>query len=166
MLTLSFKDFAEPSTDLGEDHEMYVLRNDDDILYVGISVSGIWTRWFNNPSSHMNYYEGGLIVGKFSTVGQMVEQNLPDSLSWKMDLWSVQDGLHFLEVDGNYPGIHMGKEYLITPELRDNSWVSRADIKIIESWFIRLLHPEYNVSENNMLRNEKFYKKYFKFVEK
>lgn len=72
---------------------LYVVKNgNDDILYVGISTNNIWERWFA-WGGHMTW-DGKVIYGE-SSIGIKVENHLPDSLKWKIQLWTLQDCVKF-----------------------------------------------------------------------
>jgi hypothetical protein len=167
MITFTFKEFADPKTDLhDEDCEMYVLRAEKELFYIGISKTGIWHRWFYGTGNHLDYYDDGSMYGKTSA-GQLVAWNNPRSLLWKMDLWSVKDGLDFLGVEGTFVRERSyGKEYDIVPGFQGDMWTTWIDVKWVEKWMIRLLHPKCNGAENTCKRNEEFYQKYFEYIVK
>lgn len=60
----------------------------DDILYIGISTRDVWERWFG-WGGHM-IWDGKVISGE-SSVGMKIENHLPDSLKWKIQLWTLND---------------------------------------------------------------------------
>lgn len=72
---------------------LYVVKNGSgDTLYVGISTNDVWERWFGF-GGHLTW-DGDVIYGE-SPVGVKIENHLPDSLSWKIQLWSLRDCLEF-----------------------------------------------------------------------
>ena len=72
---------------------LYVMKNGaGDTLYVGISSRGIWDRWFG-WNGHI-VWEGKSIYGN-SPVGQKIVDHLPDSLKWKIQLWTDEDCVRF-----------------------------------------------------------------------
>ena len=92
MIELSFIDFYEQNYDY-QDYCLYVLKNGlGDILYIGISKNDVWQRWFG-WGGHMTW-DGKVIYGE-SPVGVKIENHLPDSLSWKIQLWTLQDCINF-----------------------------------------------------------------------
>jgi hypothetical protein len=74
-------------------YELYVLKNGlGDILYIGISTKDVWERWFG-WGGHM-MWDGKVIYGE-SPIGVKIENNLPDSLAWKIQLWNLKDCITF-----------------------------------------------------------------------
>ena len=73
--------------------ELYVVTNGaGDVLYVGISKNNIWERWFG-WGGHM-MWDGNVIYGE-SAIGVKIENHLPDSLNWKIQLWTLEDCIKF-----------------------------------------------------------------------
>jgi len=64
---------------------LYIISNEKNCLYVGISKSNVWNRWFSTNSPHIYNYPKGKWTGE-STIGQIVVNNQPMSLNWKIDL--------------------------------------------------------------------------------
>jgi hypothetical protein len=92
MIELSFWDFHEGKYD-EEGYSLYVMKNGfGGILYIGISQLDIWSRWFSR-GGHITW-DGNVIYGE-SSVGVKIERNLPDSLSWKIQLWTLNDCIKF-----------------------------------------------------------------------
>lgn len=92
MIELSFKDFHEQKY-YDEGYSLYVIKNGlGDILYAGISIVDVWSRWFG-WGGHMTW-DGNVIYGE-SPVGVKIENNLPNSLNWKIQLWTLEDCLLF-----------------------------------------------------------------------
>jgi hypothetical protein len=92
MIELSFWDFHEGKYD-EEGYSLYVMKNGfGGILYIGISQLDIWSRWFS-WGGHITW-DGNVIYGE-SSVGVKIERNLPDSLSWKIQLWTLNDCIKF-----------------------------------------------------------------------
>jgi len=98
-----------------------------DVLYVGISTQSIWERWFGF-GGHIIWIENGKLFGT-SSVGQKIEDHLPDSLNWKIQLWTLEDCIKFCE-----------------NELPPN--IQHWTIKWVESFMIQKLSPILNVSYN------------------
>ena len=126
MIELTLLDFHEQPY-----HEqqfcLYVLKNaSEDVLYVGISVNDIWERWFG-WGGHM-LWDGIVIYGE-SPIGIKIENYLPDSLKWKIQLWNLNDCLEFCK-----------EEIPI-----DNSTITIHDIEPI---MIRKLSPALNGTHN------------------
>lgn len=120
MITLTFEQFMKGDYDnRGEFHELYVLKGEGCVLYVGISTVGIWQRWFDYPNSHIALY-GSKGMNYRSAAGEAVVKCLPESLNWSIELWTQQDCLKFL----------------------DNQ--DLHDLRSIEGWMIDRLRPALN----------------------
>lgn len=100
MIELNFIQFHEQQ--YHEDgYELYVLINGlGNVLYIGISSVDIWERWFG-WGGHM-MWDREVIYGE-SPIGVKIENHLPDSLMWKIQLWTLKDCLKFCksELPGN-----------------------------------------------------------------
>ena len=96
MIELSFREFHQQQY---EEHQfcLYIVKDEnEDILYVGISTSDIWERWFGF-GGHLTW-DGETIYGE-SAIGTRIENHLPGSLEWKIQLWSLRDCLEFCGED-------------------------------------------------------------------
>jgi hypothetical protein len=92
MIELDFQQFHDQKY-REQGYELYVLKNGlGGILYIGISKNDIWQRWFG-WGGHMTW-DGKVIYGE-SPVGVKIENHLPDSLNWKIQLWTLQDCVNF-----------------------------------------------------------------------
>jgi len=92
MIELDFQQFHDQKY-REQGYELYVLKNGlGDVLYIGISKNDIWQRWFG-WGGHMTW-DGNVIYGE-SPVGVKIENHLPDSLNWKIQLWTLQDCVNF-----------------------------------------------------------------------
>jgi hypothetical protein len=92
MIELDFQQFHDQKY-REQGYELYVLKNGlGGILYIGISKNDIWQRWFG-WGGHMTW-DGMVIYGE-SPVGVKIENHLPDSLKWKIQLWTLQDCVKF-----------------------------------------------------------------------
>lgn len=126
MIELTFQEFHEQQY-REQQYCLYVVKNgNNDILYVGISTNNIWERWFS-WGGHMTW-DGKVIYGE-SPIGTKIENHLPDSLKWKIQLWSLEDCLEFCR-----------------DKLPDDS--SAMTIRDIEPIMIQKLHPALNVMYN------------------
>ena len=104
MIEISFREFFEYTYPHDDFYELYVLKNGlEQTLYIGISSKNIWNRWFG--------WSGHIVVGTNylvgqSSVGQKVVDHLPNSWSWKIQLWTFEDCREFcadvLNPDGKY----------------------------------------------------------------
>ena len=107
MIELDFLQFHEQKYRENR-YELYVLKNRlGDILYIGISKNNIWERWFG-WGGHM-LWDGNVVYGE-SPIGVRIENHLPDSLKWKIQLWNLKDCLIFcreeLPLDASKITIH------------------------------------------------------------
>lgn len=97
-MVLGFEQFMSGDYEEEEHNDLYVLRNEEGVLYVGISRNDIWDRWFSGWGSHMIR----TIYGEWypnSSVGEAVVTNMPASLKWTIELWTREDCAAFLGVD-------------------------------------------------------------------
>jgi len=126
MIEISFKAFHDQ--DYRErGYKLYVLKNgNEDVLYVGISTRSIWERWFG-MNGHILWTDR-YATGE-SEVGQKVVDHLPDSLQWKIQLWTLKDCISFC------------KDML--PSKR-----SSPMIQFVEPLMIQKLSPALNVACN------------------
>lgn len=126
MIEIDFEQFHDHDyRDRG--YELYVMKNTlGDPLYVGISKRGIWERWFG-WNGHM-LWDGKIIYGT-SAVGEKIEDHLPDSLRWKIQLWTLKDCIKFCRHE------LAGRNY-------------RPDIQFLEPFMIQKLSPILNGTYN------------------
>jgi hypothetical protein len=127
MISVRFEEFMNGEYDnKDEAHELYVLKNESLVLYVGISTRNIWERWFGSISSHLvrNYYGEWFST---SDAGRAVLENMPVSNDWTIELWTLQDCIDFL-----------GERFA-----RANK--SALSIRYVEPYMIGKLRPSLNV---------------------
>jgi len=92
MIELSFDDFHEQNYE-EKGFCLYVLKNGlGDVLYIGISTVSVWSRWFGWGGNMM--WDGKVIYGETS-IGEKIANHLPDSLDWKIQLWTLKDCQEF-----------------------------------------------------------------------
>ncbi len=113
MIEITFRDFYEHKYS-DDGFELYVMKNAlDDVLYVGISRNDVWNRWFA-WNGHIAR-DAKFMVGE-SSVGQKITDHLPDSWSWKIQLWTLDDCVAFcadkLNLHGRYT-IQMLEPFMI-----------------------------------------------------
>ncbi len=126
MLEIDFVKFHDQDY-VEEGYELYVMKNGSgDILYVGITTQSIWQRWFG-WNGHM-VWEDNRIYG-ISSIGQKIVDHLPDSLNWKIQLWTLEACKTFC---------------------KDILPASRRDptIQFVEPFMIQKLSPILNVTYN------------------
>lgn len=122
MIEIDFQDFHDQNYE-ETGYELYVMKNGlEDVLYVGISKWSIWERWFG-WSGHIAWLDDR-ITGSTS-VGQKIVGHLPDSLKWKIQLWTLEDCVNLCK-----------EEFHIPPS---------PDISFIEPIMINKLSPILNV---------------------
>ena len=133
MIELSFEDFHEQNFE-DQGFCLYIMKNGlEDVLYVGISTVDVWSRWFG-WGGHMTW-DGNVIYGE-SSIGEKIENHLPDSLNWKIQLWTLKDCLMFC-----------GQE-LPDPELKLTAGEYNDAVRGIEPRMIKKLSPALNRSLN------------------
>src|ERR1043165_96031 len=100
-ITITFSQFLERQYPQGK-HNLYIIWHGKQALYVGISKSDVWGRWFTTSYSHM-YFAGGVWSGN-SPIGTVIQRNFPKSLKWKVELrhystslWSSGEDLEAAE---------------------------------------------------------------------
>lgn len=126
MIELRFEDFHEQNYE-DKGFCLYVLKNGlGDVLYVGISTVDVWSRWFS-WGGHM-LWDGKVIYGE-SSIGIKIENHLPESLNWKIQLWTLKDCIEFCRM-----------------ELSNE--ISKVTIHDIEPIIIRKLSPALNATYN------------------
>jgi hypothetical protein len=86
MRALRFGDFRTGNFDdtPGDQAEvLYMLRDGDELVYIGITGRGIWARWFDPFFGHMGVRQ--------SEVGGLVKRMRPQSDDWTIELWTRED---------------------------------------------------------------------------
>ncbi len=132
MITITFQSFFEGKwVDRdNERYELYVVRNHKDILYIGISQSDIWDRWFGG-FGRMKKNAGGYWYST-DTIGRNIIENMPDSLNWSIELWTLEDCIKLFGDKIKKMGFS----------------IERSDIKDYEKLMIQELWPELNTTYN------------------
>ena len=127
MKELKFSEFFQGEyEDIG--YELYFLKdNDGTAMYIGISRISVWHRWFGGAGSHMSIGETKSKLYGTSYIGQVIERRFPDSLEWKIELWTRDDCLKVLQEE------FVGRNY------------SNISIQTIEPLMITKFMPLYNV---------------------
>lgn len=104
MIELSLKEFYDQNYG-DEGYCLYVMKNDlGDVLYIGISTADIWSRWFGG-TGHIPW-SGTMLYGN-STIGEKIVNHLPDSWTWKIQLWTLKDCQVFCEMETPDPKFKM-----------------------------------------------------------
>jgi hypothetical protein len=92
MIEIDFENFHDQDY-VDEGYDLYVMKNGfGDVLYIGISTQSIWDRWIG-WNGHMVWVDK--VIYGTSSVGQKIEDHLPDSLKWKIQLWTLEDCIKF-----------------------------------------------------------------------
>ncbi len=129
MIKLSFAQFFNSDfEDLG--YELYIVKDVDMVMYIGISRNSVWDRWFGGYGSHMEILSEQSIRGN-STIGDVIKRRLPDSWNWTIELWTNQDCREALREELN------GQNAVDIP------------IITLEGYLIKKLNPLYNVMHAN-----------------
>ena len=127
MIEITFKEFYEYKYIEDGFNELYIMKNGlDEVLYIGISEQNIWNRWFGF-NGHI--LDGGNFLKGRSSVGEKVVDHLPDSWSWKIQLWTLEDCVGFCKSE-------------ISPTRKS------YDIKYLEPFMIQKLRPSLNNTFN------------------
>ena len=128
MLDLTFAEFYGANYDDSHDVGVYVVKNGD-ALYVGMSSSNIWNRWFYGTfRSHMEQDVSGMWYG-YSAIGRKIADNMPESWNWHIELWRVEDCVNFFG------------DYLATVGFRTD----RIDVRAAEQILMKHYNPKLNV---------------------
>lgn len=136
MIKMSFETFIDGNYSDNEKFELYVLKDKSKkSLYIGITNTNPYNRWFSGSQSHCSFNIYGELFGR-SPVGKMIEKFYPDSLSWTIYLYTPEDCMVYLF------GSKTTKEY-ITPSIKE-----------LEPIMIKALKPSLNVTFNNYISNE------------
>ena len=126
MIEINFEKFHNQNY-VEKGYDLYVMKNGlGDPLYVGISTRSIWERWFG-WNGHI-VWDGNIIYGA-SAVGQKIEDHLPESLKWKIQLWTLKDCIKFCK-----------HELTVTKH--------QPDIRFVEPFMIQKLSPILNGTYN------------------
>jgi len=162
MITYKIKEFlnSEKEIDYTDNElEIYVVRNDSEILYVGMASYGIYRRWFIDPGHHLYINDSNIPIRGNSKIGNKIIDNLPQSMKWTIDLWSIKDLLLFFN-----------KDYRIeNNKIRINCFYTGQDftcsLKYMEGYVIVYLNPILNITGNNSVKeyrqnNFQIYKNY------
>lgn len=122
MHTLSFEKFTNLDYYPIGNIVLYVVRENNKILYVGISNAGVYNRWFGSQGRMTkNIYDEWVT---YDMIGNLIVDNMPKSFKWSIDLWTLGEVSGFL---GS----------------------SSADLKCIENELICALLPSTNVIGNS-----------------
>ena len=129
MVSVPLEQFMDADFDCN-DYELYVLRGNSEILYVGISKANIWNRWFGGLG-RMYQTAGGQWKAK-DPVGATVVENMPHSLNWTIELWTTDDLRNLFSKELERIGFN--------PE--------RCEVNTFEPWMILKLSPKLNRSHS------------------
>lgn len=125
MIRLSFSQFLKGDfKDLG--YELYIVKDADQVMYIGIARNSVWDRWFGGYGGHMEILSEQKLRG-ISTIGDVIQRRLPDSLNWTLELWTDQDCREMLRDDLTGQNIN------------------GVSIVTLEAYMIKKLMPLYNV---------------------
>ena len=129
MINMKFLLFMKQEYNPGEElHQMYVLKGEGCVLYVGISTVDPWWRWFNSPSPHL-YLVSKNKLRAGSQVGEAVVRCLPESMDWTIELWTVEDCISFLNITDRFQTNRLNRH-----------------IRYAENLMIKKLNPVLNIA--------------------
>jgi hypothetical protein len=125
MIEMNFETFHNGEYQ-DDGYELYMIKNGfGDLLYIGISQRDIWERWFGFGGHIL--WSGNNATGN-SAIGQRIVDHLPNSLNWKISLWSVDNCVTFCKNDFHIP--------------------AAPTIKLLEPYMINKLSPIMNQACN------------------
>lgn len=91
MERITLAQFRDEEYDASHDVGVYVVFNDACCLYVGMSTSNIWNRWFYGTfRSHFDQHHTGEWIGN-SPVARSIAKFMPQSWEWPIELWRASD---------------------------------------------------------------------------
>lgn len=129
MISLRFGDFRKGDYEEEDGyHELYVVKNLEEVLYIGISQQGIWRRWFDDFWGH--FAQG-------STIARRIQENSPVSNDWTIDLWTLKDC-----------------QILLKEELKLFGKRTHWSIEACEQLMIRKMRPRLNIEHNQTVNAE------------
>ena len=107
------------------DYKLYcVFGGDGRLEYIGRSRD-VWSRWFGQLG-RLKKNAGGYWFG-CDSVSQLIVENMPDSWSWKIQLWTVED---------------CANHYQVSPK--------RLDVFTAEAMMISSMSPRLNYMYNSL----------------
>lgn len=140
MLTMTFEQFYNGDYD-DDDANLYVVRYKSEFYYIGISNISIWDRWFNYRMCYDNNLGWISLTG--DTISRKIISNMPNSMNWNIDLWTLEECNDYLQLN-------------------------RSNIKRVEPFFIGGLKPSCNYTYYDFNPNhipENGYKnRYFEYI--
>jgi len=91
MLTMTIEQATGKEAPDVEDHYLYLIRDGETVFYVGQSIDPI-TRLSDHLGTALKFPGTGS-----DSLGWMICDNLPDSLGWIFELYTLADALTFIE---------------------------------------------------------------------
>jgi len=89
MITLTFAEFRDGQRDQEDDFELYIIKRNDETLYVGISKQGVWNRWFGSWGHMPRNIYGEFLYN--SGISREIIEHAPQSDNWIVELWTLDD---------------------------------------------------------------------------
>ena len=142
MIELTFSAFLHGDYE-DQGYELYLVRDAEQIMYIGISSVSVWDRWFSNLGSHMLVLPNGRLRGN-SIIGEAIARRLPDSLDWKIELWTKEDCINALQDEISSLGFRF-------PE--------NMSLYDLEALLIKKLAPYYNATHRGAAQQDPFISK-------
>lgn len=129
MIAITFRDFYNERYNEPDDgYSIYVIKDGETALYVGMSRVSVYGRWFGF-GGHMMHGKGGYPVAVSDTISQRIETNYPESADWIIELWTVSDCIEFLSLYQDVALLHRMKQ---------------RQTENVEAAMIKQLKPLYN----------------------
>jgi hypothetical protein len=136
----------------------YVVRNETEILYIGISKIGVYNRWFGGQNPHIKFrFEE--IYGT-STIGKYIIDNFPDSKKWLIDQFSEIECLDYL-----------CKPYILDENNRitiNDFYTGNSrfiDMRYLEEILIGKFNPKFNtMKRTNKTREKSDFLEYIEYM--
>jgi hypothetical protein len=86
-ITMTFAAFLKGRYDQTGRHNLYIVWNRKQALYVGIAKDDIRSRWFGRGGQgHMYFSQINSAWVGITPIGTVIQRNFPKSLKWKIEL--------------------------------------------------------------------------------
>jgi len=118
----NYKDPLEP-------YQLYVVRKASQVLYVGISESNVWNRWFSGTFSHMPINIHGEYDG-ITRIGIEISRDIGHLSEYRIELWTLKDCMEYC---------------------KDSLLSDKCDIHDVEPLMVQAWRPVLNMHYNNSI---------------
>ena len=99
---MTFKEFAKGEwcdNNKGCEYSLYMVKDGNDALYIGISHDHIYNRWFNPGRAHMPGLRYKISDWCFSTIGRRIADNRPESEQYTIGLFTLDEVRELLQTE-------------------------------------------------------------------